>query len=62
MFHTHTPHHAHTQAQHSHAHHAFMYAKVYSCIYSGRKDHLTKFCYEELIVSNSHVWVRKLTF
>jgi len=69
-----TQNHAHTQAQHTHTHHAhnahhahnvhhahhvFMYAKVYSCTYCGRKGHLAKFYYDKLNVSNNHAWVQK---
>jgi len=70
MFYTH--HHAHTPAQlrahHANhairthatqAHHAFLYAKVYSCTYCDRKGHLVKFCYDRINTSNDHVWVRK---
>jgi len=63
--------HAHTQAQahahhatHAHAHHvptyhAFLYAKVYTCTYCSRQDHLTKFYYDKLNVFNGF---EKLTF
>ena len=48
-----------THAHHAHTHHAFLYAKVYSCTYCGRKSHLTKFCYDRINASIDH-WVRKI--
>ena len=33
--------------KHAHTPHAFMYGKVFSCTYCGRKGHLVKFCYDK---------------
>ena len=54
-------HHAHTNAfaYHANTHHAYLYAKVYTCTYWDRKGHMAKYCYDRLNASNSHVWVRK---
>ena len=54
-------HHEHTNAHAHHVHtpHAFLYAKVYTCTYCGCKGHLTKFCYDKLNASYSHVWDQK---
>jgi len=65
---SHTRHHVHTQAQphahhtpyaHAHTHYAFLYVKMYTCTYCGRKVPLAKFCYDKMNALNSHVWVRK---
>ena len=57
---SHSHNHAHTQAQshahrtthahahHADAHHAFLYAKVYTCSNYGRQGHFVKFCYDKL--------------
>ena len=56
-----TPHASHTHA-HSHQHkHAFMYEKIYTCTHCDRKDHLAKFCYAKLNMTNKNVWVRENT-
>ena len=57
-------HHAkpHKHAHTSHTHHAFMYGKVFSCSYCGRKGHLVKFCYDRLNASHHNVWVRNTSF
>jgi len=52
------PKHAHT----SHTHHAFMYGKVFSCSYCGRKGHLANFCYDRLNASRHNIWVRNTNF
>jgi len=67
--HAHTQHHTHqathtshahdAHTHHAHAHHVFFYTKVYSCTYYGRKDHLAKFYYDRLNISNDHVWVHR---
>jgi len=69
---SHTHHHAHTPPQphahhatrthathHAQAYHAFLYVKVYLCLYCGRESHLTKFCYDRVNASNDYLWVRK---
>ena len=56
---SHAHHATHAYAHHAHTHHAFLYAKVYACTSCVRQGHLTKFCYDKLNASNSHVWVRK---
>jgi len=48
-----------THAHYARSHHIFLYAKVYTCTNWGLKGHLTKFSYDKLNASNSHVWVRK---
>ena len=48
------PKHAHTP----HTHHAFMYGKVFSCTYCGRKGHLVKFCYDRINASHYNVWIQ----
>ena len=47
--------HAH-QAQNSH-HHAFMYAKVFTCTYCDRNGHLAKFCYNKLNLEDRNIWI-----
>ena len=54
---THTSHFHATHTHHAHTYHAFLYAKVYSCTYCGRKGHLAKFCYDKIDASSSHLWV-----
>ena len=59
------PHAHHTLHAHDahNAHHAFMYVRVYSCTYCGRKGHLAKFYYDKMNASTCHVWdKKKLTF
>ena len=51
----HTKHTHASHAHHTHTHHAFMYGRVYTCTYCGRKDHLAKFCYDRINASNDHV-------
>ena len=69
--HTHTPrsqplhtHHArlstHTKHVHTpHTHHTFIYGRIYSCTYCGRKGHLAKFYFDKINASNDQIWVRK---
>ena len=61
--HIHTTH-AHTSKLHtkyahvSHAHHtyhAFMFDRVYTCTYCGRKGHLAKFYFDRINASNNHL-------
>jgi len=56
---THTIHAHVSHAYHAHTHHAFLYGKVYTCTYCGRKGHLAKFCYDRINTLNDHIWVRK---
>ena len=56
---THTKHAYASHARHTRTHHAFMYDRVYSCTYCGRKGHLAKFCYDHINASNDHIWVRR---
>ena len=52
----HAKHPKHPHTQHTpHTHHAFMYGKVFSCTYCGRKGHLVKFCYDRLNASHNNV-------
>ena len=58
--HVHTQHHVrqptHTKhARTPHSHHTFIYGRVYSCTYCGRKDHLAKFCFDKINASNNHI-------
>jgi len=55
----HVTHTTHTKYVHTpHSHHAFIYDRVYSCTYCGRKGHLDKFYFERINASNDHIWVR----
>ena len=58
---THTKHAHVSHAHHAHTHHEFLYGKVYTCTYSDRKDHLTKFCYDRINASNDLFGFKKLT-
>ena len=53
----HTTHTKHVYTPHSH--HAYIYGRVYSYTYCGRKGHLAKFCFDRINASNDHVWVRR---
>ena len=51
----------HTHASNVHTHDT-IYANVYTCTHCERTDHLTKFCYDKLNISNfvsKYVWVGK---
>ena len=49
----------HAYVSHAHhTHHVFMYGRVYSCTYYGRKGHLDKLCFDRINASNNQVWVR----
>jgi len=52
---THTKHAYTIHVHHAQTHHAFLYAKVYSCTYCGRKGHFSKFCYDRINASNDYV-------
>ena len=58
--HTSKSHTKHTHVPHAHhAYHAFMYGKIYTCAYCGRKGHLAKFYFDPINASDNHISVRK---
>ena len=52
------PKHAHP----THTHHAFMYRKVFTCSFCGRKGHIANFYYDRLNASHHNIWVRNTNF
>ena len=58
LHHVKHPKHVHTP----HSHHAYMYGKIFSCTYCGRKGHLARFCYDRINASHHNVWVRNTNF
>ena len=75
VFHAHTHAHVHTtqplhrgkppkhaHPTHTHTHHAFMYRKVFTCSFCGRKGHVANFCYDRLNSSRHNIWVRNTNF